>query len=222
MSDSLVAVSSFWSVPEAHVARNQLEAAGIRAVLQGDEEANTLGLGNLTGGVKVLVRSQDVKRALYVLAETSEELEKALEGDAWEEGSHDEDRRAMELEAGEETAEDADEFDQFVTPGDHTADHAHRVAYMGILVFPILSHLYSTWLLARRRWDGQELTRAGELRRRQSGSAERHLFDSRRHFLGALYPHGVGALVPLQEAPPYNVFKYSITSKRSPSVKSSP
>jgi hypothetical protein len=163
MGESLVAVSSFWSVPEAHVARNQLEAAGIRAVLQG-EEANTLGLGKLTGGVKVLVRSQDVKRALYVLAETSEELEKALEGDVWEEGSHDEDRRAMELqdEADEESTEEADELDQFVTPGDHTADHAHRVAYMGILVFPILSHLYSTWLLARRRWDGQELTRAGE------------------------------------------------------------
>ncbi len=38
------------------------------------------------------------------------------------------------------------------------------MAYMGILVFPIVSHLYSAWLLFRlRRLDGQELTRAGEV-----------------------------------------------------------
>lgn len=161
MGESLVAVSSFWSVPEAHVARNQLEAAGIRAVLE--EGASSLGVGNLSGGVKVLVRGQDVKRALSVLAEASDALEKALEGDTWEEGSHDEDRRFMEQEPDEEPAVDLDDYSQFVTPGDRRADHAHRMAYMGILVFPIVSHLYSAWLLFRlRRWDGQELTRAGE------------------------------------------------------------
>jgi hypothetical protein len=157
MGESLVAVSSFWSVPEAHVARNQLEAAGIQAVLQGEEGAS-IGIGSLSGGVKVLVRRPDVKRALTVLAETGAELEKALEGDAWEEGSHDEDRRAMEFE--EELTED--EEGELITPGDRAADHAHRVAYMGILVFPILSHLYSSWLLFRMRANGQELTRGGE------------------------------------------------------------
>ena len=162
MGESLVAVSSFWSVPEAHVARNQLEAAGIRAVLQGEEGASTIGIGNLTGGVKVLVRGQDVKRALSILADTSAELEKALEGDVWEEGSHDEDRRAMELQTDDEPTDESDDYDQFVTPGDHAADHAHRVAYMGVLVFPILSHLYSAWLLWHMRRNGQELTRAGE------------------------------------------------------------
>jgi Putative prokaryotic signal transducing protein len=161
MGESLVAVSSFWSVPEAYVARNQLEAAGIRAVLQGEEGASTIGIGNLSGGVKVLVRGKDVKRALSVLAETSSALEKALEGDDWEEGSHAEDHRVMEHEP-DERADDSDEFDQLVTPGDRAADHAHRVAYLGILVFPTLSHLYSTWLLCRIRWNGQELTRAGE------------------------------------------------------------
>jgi Putative prokaryotic signal transducing protein len=160
MGESLVAVSSFWSVPEAHVARNQLEAAGIRAVLQGEEGASTLGFGN--GGVKVLVRGQDVKRALSVLAETSADLEKTLEGDAWEEGSHDEDRRAMELETDDELSEDSEESDQLLTPGDHSADRAHRFAYMGVLVFPILSHLYSAWLLWRLHRTGQELTQAGE------------------------------------------------------------
>ena len=141
MGESLVAVSSFWSVPEAYVARNQLEAAGIRVVLQGEESASTLRMGN--GGVKVLVRSQDVKRALSVLAETSADLEKALEGDAWEEGSHDEDRRAMELQADDDLSEESEESDQLLTPGDHSADRAHRFSYMGVLVFPIVSHLYS-------------------------------------------------------------------------------
>jgi hypothetical protein len=163
MGERLVAVSSFWSVPEAHVARNQLEAAGIRAVLQGEEGVSALGVGNLSGGVKVLVRGQDVKRALSVLAEASEGLEKALEGDAWEEGSHDTDRRFMEAEPETEPEPEADDFSQYVTPGDRRADHAHRMAYMGILVFPIVSHLYSAWLLFRlRHWDGQELTQAGE------------------------------------------------------------
>ena len=160
MGDSLVAVSSFWSVPEAYVARNQLEAAGIRVVLQGEEGASTLGMGN--GGVKVLVRSQDVKRALSVLAETSADLEKALEGDSWEEGSHDEDRRAMELQTDEDVSEDSEESDQLLTPGDHAADRADRFSYMGVLVFPILSHLYSAWILWQIRRTGQELTHAGE------------------------------------------------------------
>jgi Putative prokaryotic signal transducing protein len=160
MADSLVAVSSFWSVPEAYVARNQLEAAGIRVVLQGEEGASTLGMG--IGGVKILVRSQDVKRALSVLAETSADLEKALEGDVWEEGSHDEDRRAMELQPDDDLPEDSEESDQLLTPGDHSADRAHRFAYMGVLVFPILTHLYSAWLLWKLRRTGQELTRAGE------------------------------------------------------------
>ncbi len=162
MGESLVAVSSFWSVPEAHVARNQLEAAGIRAVLEGEEGASAIGIGNLTGGVKVLVRGRDVKRALSILAETSSELEKALEGAAdWEEGSHAEDSRVMEFEP-EEASDETDESTELITRGDRAADHAHRVAYMGILVFPILSHLYSTWILLRLRWQGQELTRAGE------------------------------------------------------------
>jgi hypothetical protein len=160
MGESLVAVSSFWSVPEAHVARNQLEAAGIRAVLQGEEGASIM--GNLSGGVKVLVRNTDVKRALTVLAETSEALEKALEEDGWEEGSHDEDRLAMEFEE-EQPRPDLAVDEQLITPGDRAADHAHRVAYLGILVFPILSHLYSTWLLYRLRADGHELTHGGEM-----------------------------------------------------------
>ena len=46
MGESLVAVSSFWSVPEAYVARNQLEAAGIRVVLQGEEGASALSMAS--------------------------------------------------------------------------------------------------------------------------------------------------------------------------------
>jgi hypothetical protein len=129
--------------------------------LQGEEGASAIGIGNLTGGVKVLVRGRDVKRALSILAETSSELEKALEGADWDEGSHAEDHRVMEFEP-EDASEDSEESAELVTRGDRAADHAHRVAYMGILVFPILSHLYSAWILMRLRWQGQELTRAGE------------------------------------------------------------
>jgi Putative prokaryotic signal transducing protein len=157
--EALVPVSAFCTAPEAHVARNQLEAAGIPAYLDGEEGGSTLTLSN-AAGVKVLVRRQDVKRALRVLAESEKQLEEALDQADPEEGTHDEDRQVMEqLHADRE---DDEQSAGLLTPGDRAADHAHRVAYTGMLVFPILSHLYSSWLLLRLRWAGQELTRGGE------------------------------------------------------------
>ena len=82
MSQDLCTLHSYWSVEEAHLARVQLEAAGIRAFIS-DEQ--TLGmawhLGNALQGAKLQVREEDVEQAEAILAEAGAGTE--IE-DAWQ------------------------------------------------------------------------------------------------------------------------------------------
>ncbi len=68
MSHELRTLHSYWSVEEAHLARVQLEAAGVRAFVA---HATTLGmawhLGNALEGAKLQVAEEDVDRAAEVL-----------------------------------------------------------------------------------------------------------------------------------------------------------
>jgi hypothetical protein len=68
MSHELRTLHSYWSVEEAHLARVQLEAAGVRAFVA---DATTLGmawhLGNALEGAKLQVADDDVERATEVL-----------------------------------------------------------------------------------------------------------------------------------------------------------
>jgi hypothetical protein len=68
MSHELRTLHSYWSVEEAHLARVQLEAAGVRAFVA---DATTLGmawhLGNALEGAKLQVAEEDVERAAEVL-----------------------------------------------------------------------------------------------------------------------------------------------------------
>ena len=64
MSDKLVTVTSFGNVVEAEIARNALEAAGVRAFLEGEATVgNMWHLGNALGGVKLQVADADVPAA---------------------------------------------------------------------------------------------------------------------------------------------------------------
>jgi hypothetical protein len=66
----LKTVASYIMPFQAEIARNALEDAGIRAVLQDAELAGTAGLyANAIGGVKLQVQDVDVERALEVLRE---------------------------------------------------------------------------------------------------------------------------------------------------------
>jgi hypothetical protein len=67
--ENLVTLATFWTGPEAHVCRAQLEAQGIRAIVL-DELATTMTWGLLSdhGGVKVLVPEKDLEEARRVLA----------------------------------------------------------------------------------------------------------------------------------------------------------
>jgi hypothetical protein len=64
----LVTLATFWSAPEAHVVCTRLESEGIEAIVT-DELATTsgLGLGNLTGGVRVEVPETQLTEARDIM-----------------------------------------------------------------------------------------------------------------------------------------------------------
>jgi hypothetical protein len=64
----LAVLATFWSAPEAHVVCSRLESEGIEAVVT-DEWATTsgLGLGNVTGGVRVEVPEAQLPKARDIM-----------------------------------------------------------------------------------------------------------------------------------------------------------
>jgi len=71
MSVRLVTIASFGQPEDAYVARNQLERAGIPAVITEASSAGTLWhLGSATGGAKLQVSEADAQRARQFLLET--------------------------------------------------------------------------------------------------------------------------------------------------------
>jgi hypothetical protein len=82
--EKFVLVRSFPSLTEGHLAKNMLEAEGIRVLLEGVETTGALaGLHlALSGGVRLLVPSDDAPRAVGLLADLEARLEMP---DGWEE-----------------------------------------------------------------------------------------------------------------------------------------
>lgn len=74
MSDRLVQLTSFGNVEEAHLAKNALEAEGIRVFLDGEASGvNLWHLGVAIGGIKLLVPEEEIPRAHRVLEGEEEE-----------------------------------------------------------------------------------------------------------------------------------------------------
>lgn len=67
MSDALVTVRRFLSLPEAQLAQGALGGDGIESVIQ-DENLNRL-YGNVTGGVRLQVAEANLERARALLVE---------------------------------------------------------------------------------------------------------------------------------------------------------
>lgn len=66
----LVTIASFDTIPQAHLARNELESAGIRAVITDEETTGMFWhLANALGGAKVQVTDEDAERAVAILEE---------------------------------------------------------------------------------------------------------------------------------------------------------
>ena len=71
MAGRLVTIATFDQAGQAHIAKNALEAAGLRAVLT-DEAIVAMDwlLSNAVGGIKVQVLEEDADRAVSVLEES--------------------------------------------------------------------------------------------------------------------------------------------------------
>jgi hypothetical protein len=126
-----VTIESFTEPAAAHMARNRLKSAGVRAVLSDEELVSTAWqLGNAVGGIKLQVREADVGRAEKVL----EKLRK---------------QRSNRTKGKPET------------PGDELAARALNAAALGIFFVPVVNHVYSAILLMRLKSQGLELTKQG-------------------------------------------------------------
>jgi hypothetical protein len=129
MSQRLVTIASCSTPGETHVARNRLEAAGLKAFV-GDEEIVGMYwlLSNAVGGVKLLVEEQDANAARAVLA-----------GSSQDEPADSEAAGAMASDPEE------DEGELALTRREENARHALRGAIIGLFVLPL--QLLVFWLL---------------------------------------------------------------------------
>jgi len=71
-NDSLVCVATYPSEPEAQITRMHLEANGIAAIVSSDDCGSWEPWLQNSLGVRLMVRRDDVGRAMEVLQETSD------------------------------------------------------------------------------------------------------------------------------------------------------
>jgi hypothetical protein len=161
MRDRLITVASFATPLDARLAMNRLEAAGIRAALEGEAtSAMAWHLTNAIGGVKLLVMERDCERAMEILDAAEDDRDPATEetvddsridetdeqdwvGD--ERDDYEDDDEEIDDDAEDDAAED--EVEEELTSREQNADRALRGAIVGILFFPI--QIYTLWLLVK-------------------------------------------------------------------------
>lgn len=143
MTAEVVTLATFVSPVEANLAKNRLEAEGIRGFLENEEiVAMAWHLSNAVGEIKLLIAERDIEAALAALAEPPPDEEATLAAAI---ASSPEDSEA-EAQAQEISAEN-----DGTQPGqsDREADayRAWRGAVFGLLFWPL--QLYVTWLLIK-------------------------------------------------------------------------
>jgi hypothetical protein len=131
--DELITVGNYWSSMDAHLARIQLENAGIRAVLT-DEHTTTLNwdLSNAIRGIKLQVLARDAERADQILSagEAKEPVDPEILA-GFDEPEATEPPSAMEEE------ERPDEPEVALNPREELADRVYRGAIFGMLLIPL-------------------------------------------------------------------------------------
>ncbi len=130
----LTTISILQNAAEANMVKNQLEAAGIRAYLSGEEAvAMAWYLGDALGGIKVQVAARDAEDALDL-----------LEQKPWQE-SPEEDNTAFATSATLSALEDEDGPEEVLSNREKTAMMAGRSAVFGLVFWPL--ELYALYLL---------------------------------------------------------------------------
>lgn len=169
MAQKLVTIARFQDPVEAALARNRLEAAGIKAALS-DENLVAMDwlLTNAIGGIKLMVLDSDSDRAVDVLEEAAaaaEDIPAVVEGSTEEvEGAPEEEAGIAEaMTAPGWGAPEPDDPEPILTAREQDAHRAFKGAIFGMLFWPLL--VYVAWLLIRvygseERLEGQARQRA--------------------------------------------------------------
>ncbi len=132
MSGELVTVATFNDPIEAAMARNYLEADGVRAFLLDEQTiATNWGLANAVGGIKLQVYSGTLEQAEFLLSQLG--------------GDRDEPPVASTAIATPETAAELREEDEHEAPKDQAVDRLFRVAVFGLVFWPL--QLFARFLL---------------------------------------------------------------------------
>jgi len=144
MSRRLVTVAVYDLPPLAHIARETLEAEGVRAIVTDDQMVGMDWLlSTAIGGVKVQVWEEDAERAVRVL--------ESVEGHTAADESRRSDPTEEEVEAGDEPSA-ADFMDEPVAEPaaagsaaesrDRTARRAFYVGWIGLAFCPLTAYAF--------------------------------------------------------------------------------
>ena len=148
MSNELVNVASFADPIEANLAKNNLEAAGVRAFLANEESVGMLWhLGNAMGWIKVQVAHDnvDVARALLNKHINPADVDaRRARGDSPEAAISPNLASSDEAEAGDghEDENEEDEPEPSLTDREKDAERACRGAFVGLLFIPLQVYVF--------------------------------------------------------------------------------
>ena len=137
MADKFVTVGTFWNVMEANLARNRLEAAGIRCLMDGTAVVETdWAVANAIGGIRLQVPPAEAEAATALLKAEEGTLEPG-----WEDLAEDEEG---EEDAAQPAGEEAEVPDGELTQREKDAARALKGSLFGLIFPPLL--FYSLWL----------------------------------------------------------------------------
>ncbi len=143
MNDRLVTVATFLSPVEANLAKNELEAAGVKAYLLDEETANTAWqLTSAIGGVKLQVAEHAARQAATVLAHQPDTDFTDDDSPAVDAGPMSEMIATADIPRTL-----ADEPERVLTAREQRAERAYRGAVFGMVFAPL--HLLVFWVLLR-------------------------------------------------------------------------
>jgi Putative prokaryotic signal transducing protein len=136
MAEQLVTLATYATVPEAHIARGSLEAAGITAFVEDEHLVGTLwSIGNAVVGVKLKVNSADLDAAIEVLGETVE-----ISDEDWQSSEPEEDPETNPASDDESTEEEMPR-----NAREQLIDRGVFSLVIGIIFIPIA--FYGLWLV---------------------------------------------------------------------------
>ncbi|WP_202921541.1 putative signal transducing protein [Anatilimnocola aggregata] len=132
---------------QAHLAKNQLEEAGIRCVLADEVMVSMYWhLSNAMGGIKLQVAEEDLERAAGVLDALEQ---KRRDGDADDDQSAASERQAQAADdeplAESKVGDPDDEEEPRLNEREQNVERAYRATLVGFMLLPV--QFYATWLL---------------------------------------------------------------------------